>query len=61
MYSFVSIWTIKNEFEIKSSILLQPTNYFPADVGLPFTPEMSGLKVAMQVHYNNPDRLSKSN
>ncbi|OQV22795.1 DBH-like monooxygenase protein 1-like protein [Hypsibius exemplaris] len=35
-----------------------PTSFQPEDVGLPFTTDMSGLKVAMQVHYNNPDRLT---
>ncbi|OQV22803.1 DBH-like monooxygenase protein 1-like protein [Hypsibius exemplaris] len=32
------------------------TEYEPADVGLPFTPEMSGLQVVLQIHYNNPER-----
>ncbi|OWA50095.1 DBH-like monooxygenase protein 1-like protein [Hypsibius exemplaris] len=31
------------------------TNYQPADVGSPFTPEMTGMKVVVQIHYNNPD------
>jgi hypothetical protein len=29
--------------------------YMPKDVGQPFTPEMSGTYVVVQVHYNNPN------
>ena len=34
--------------------------YEPADVGQPFTPKMSGLQVVLQIHYNNPERLSET-
>ncbi|XP_055334961.1 DBH-like monooxygenase protein 1 [Paramacrobiotus metropolitanus] len=32
-----------------------PIAYQPANVGQPFTPEMSGKYVVVQMHYNNPD------
>ncbi|GAU92099.1 hypothetical protein RvY_04227 [Ramazzottius varieornatus] len=34
----------------------KPTEYYPEDAGLPFTTEMSGMHMILQIHYNNPER-----
>ncbi|XP_055334962.1 MOXD1 homolog 1-like [Paramacrobiotus metropolitanus] len=36
---------------------LTKTSYYPPEVGVPFTPQMSGRYVVIQVHYDNTDNI----
>lgn len=42
-------------FDENLNNFLQPIQLLPQNIGMPFTPEMSGKKIVLQVHYDNAE------